>query len=379
MTSTPSSTAPDATFHEWTPAWSPDRTDPALPPITLITDPHDHPAYTTTAIAAHHPELGRITVHPTPLATAPAYLAHDLIRALGKHLPPPDIDPPWWTGNADESWRVAAAWTKALNISHYVICRAHRITGRHLEHLMALRELTRIRLTLVVSGPTPTALATILKAAAHHQVNTLEDARRHLNQGPSLLAPASYSWWRSAPFPAPHDEPWYELPPRPRRPAGTPGDITASSHRTPTRLPSTDSRPHAIALPSHTHPDTQSPHHETVAQRIHTRIAHPVHAAAVAIRALTGYSTDQLPQLTIATPQHPRGHLPTDLPDWARLLQDAARIHTGLKAHIRQDLPAHLSGANKPFQLGSWDRNDVAHATEECHLVAARVRRARQV
>ncbi|MFJ3720782.1 hypothetical protein [Streptomyces sp. NPDC090057] len=371
MTSTPSGAAPDETFHNWTPTWSQDHTDPSLPPITLITDTDDQPAYTTTALAAHQPKLGRIAVHPTPLATAPAYLAHDLIRALGKHLPPPDIAPPWWTGNADESWRAAAAWTQALKISHYVICRAHRITGRHLEHLMALRELTRIRLTLVVSGPTPAALAAILNAVAHHQIDTLEDAHQHLNQDPLSQAPASYPWWRSTSFPAPHDELWYVLPPRPRRPAGTPDEPTISSYGTPTRLPCTDSRPPSIALPAHTNLGTLSPHHETVAQRIHTRIAHPVHAAAVAIRSLTGYSTDQLPQLTIATPQHPRADLPTDLPDWARLLQDAARIHTDL-------LPAHFSGADRPFRFGARDRNDVAHATESCHLVAAHVRRARQ-
>ncbi|AYN37687.1 hypothetical protein D9753_36165 [Streptomyces dangxiongensis] len=379
MTSTPHSAAPDDTLQKWTPSWSPDHTDSGLPPITLITDTHDQPPYTTTALAAHQPGLGRIAVHPTPLATAPAYLAHDLIRALGKHLPPPHIDPPWWTGNADESWRIAAAWTQALNISHYVICRAHRITGRHLEHLMALRELTRIRLTLVVSGPTSAALATILNTVAHHQIDTLEDARQHLNQDTSSRPPASYPWWHSAPFPGPHDEPWYELPPRPRHPAGTPDEITTSSRGTPTRLHATDSRPPAIALPAHTHPDTPSgPHHEIVAQRIHTRIAHPIHAAAVAIRALAGYGTDQLSQLTTATPEHPRADLPTELPNWARLLLDAACIHTDLQAYIRHDLPAHLSGADRPFRLGSWDRNDIAHATETCHLIAARARRARQ-
>ncbi|MFH8804889.1 hypothetical protein ACH4F6_35900 [Streptomyces sp. NPDC017936] len=378
MTSTPCNAAPDETFHKWTPAWSPDHTDPGLPPITLITDTRDEPAYTTTALAAHQPRLGRIAVHPTPLATAPAYLAHDLIRALGKHLPPPDIDPPWWTGNAEDSWRVAAAWTQALSISHYVICRAHRITGRHLEHLMALRELTRIRLTLVISGPTPPALATILNAVTRHQIDTFEDAHQHLNQDPSPRAPASYPWWHNTPFPAPHDEPWYELPPCPRRPPGAPDETTISSHCTPNRLSSADSRPPAIALPAHTHPDTPSPHHETVAQRIHTRIAHPVHAAAVAIRSLTGYSTDQLPQLTIATSQHPRADLPTNLPDWARLLQDAALIYTDLQQYIRHDLPAHMTGENRPFRFGARDRNDVAHATETCHLVAARVRRARQ-
>ncbi|MEU2309351.1 hypothetical protein [Streptomyces misionensis] len=380
MTTSPSATTADDTPHKWTPAWSPDHTDPNLPPITLINDSHDQPAYTTTALAAHQPELGRIAVHPTPLATAPAYLAHDLIRALGKHLPPSDIDPPWWTGNADESWRVATAWTHALNISHYVICRAQRITGRHLEHLMALRERTRIRLTLVVSGPTPAALTAIRNTVAHHQIDTLEGARQHLKAPPQPIrrASSSYPWWQGALFPAPHDEPWYGLPPRPRRPVGSPDETTTSSRGTPTRLPSADIQPPAIALPPLIRTDTVSPHYETVAQRIHSRIAHPVHAAAVAIRALTGYGTDQLPQLTIPTPQHRRADLPTDLPDWARLLQDAARIHTGLQGYIRHDLPAHLSGADRPLRLATWDRNDVAHATEACRLVAARVRSARQ-
>ncbi|MFJ2007778.1 hypothetical protein [Streptomyces chartreusis] len=361
-------TTPDDTLRKWTPQWSPDHTDPALPPITLITDPHDRPAHTTTALAAHQPEHGCIAVHPTPLATAPAYLAHDLIRALGKHLPPPDIDPPWWTGNADESWRVAVAWTHALGIRHYIVCRAHRITSRHLEHLMALRERTRIRLTLIVSGPTPAALADILNAVSHRHLDTLEAAQHHLNTADHTTPPTDrYPWWQFTPFPGPDDEPWFQLPPRPRRPAGQPGEITTSTRGTPTRLPSHDNPPPATAL--------TPAQHDVVAQRIHTRIAHPVHAAAVAIRALTGYDTDQLPQFTLPTPHRPHADLPAELPAWVRLLHDAARIHAELERFIRPDLPEHLSGADRAFRLSVWEKNDVAHATETCHLVAAPTRR----
>lgn len=362
-------TAPDDTLQKWAPQWSPDRTDPGLPPITLITDPHDQPAHTTTALAAHQPELGRLAVHPTPLATAPAYLAHDLIRALGKHLPPPDTDPPWWTSNADESWRVAVAWTQALGISHYIVCRAHRITGRHLEHLMALRERTRIRLTLIASGPAPAALADILNAVAHRQLDTLEAAHHHLNTAHDTTPPPAhgYPWWQSAPFPVPDDEPWYQLPPRPRRPAGQPDDITTNTRGTPTHLPSQDNPPPATTL---TPAD-----HDVVAQRIHTRIAHPVHAAAVAVRALMGYGTDQLPQVTVPTPHRPRADLPADLPGWARFLQHAARLHTDLQHYTRTDLPAHLSGDGRAFRLSPWEKNDVAQATETCRLVAAPIRR----
>ncbi|MEY2244863.1 hypothetical protein [Streptomyces sp. BF23-18] len=78
-------------------------------------------------------------------------------------------------------------------------------------------------------------------------------------------------------------------------------------------------------------------------------------------------------QLTVDTPERPHTDLPNDLPDWTRVLQDAARIHNELRSFTRHDLPAHLTGANRPFaRLGGWDGNDVDHATESCRLVATR-------
>ncbi|AKA08295.1 hypothetical protein SAZ_42405 [Streptomyces noursei ZPM] len=165
------------------------------------------------------------------------------------------------------------------------------------------------------------------------------------------------------PFPGADDEAWYPLPPPPRIPRGEPEEATPSFRGPPTRLPSHDNPP----------PDTtlDSAHHDVIAQRIHTRIAHPLYAAAVAIRALTGYGTDQLPHLLLPTPAEPRADLPAQLPQWAALLQHAARLYTDLQGYIRPDLPAHLSGANRPLRLTSWERNDVAHATETCRLIAA--------
>ncbi|NEB67456.1 hypothetical protein G3I39_10400, partial [Streptomyces fulvissimus] len=67
--------------------------------------------------AAHTPALGRITVHPTPVASAPAALAHDLLRSMGKHLPVAGSeDGTYWTGNAQTAWRVVATWMLALRI-----------------------------------------------------------------------------------------------------------------------------------------------------------------------------------------------------------------------------------------------------------------------
>ncbi|MFF9214011.1 MULTISPECIES: hypothetical protein [unclassified Streptomyces] len=378
MTSTPTATATADAVTKWTPSWSPDHTDSSLPPLTVINDPHDQSVYTTTALASHHPATGRVAVHPTPLATAPAYLAHDLIRALGKHLPPPDREAPWWTLNAESSWRVTLAWTQALHVDHYVICRAHRITERHLEHLMALRERTRSRLTLVVSGPPPAALTSTLDAVRHHEIDTLDAARQHLNTGPQPRSHAChYPWWHQGLFPAPDSEPWYALPARPRRPARRPAAANPTSRGTDRQLPSLSTAPPPIALPALTDLAVPSPHHEAVAQRIHTRIAHPVHAAAVAIRALTGYGIDQLAHLTRPTPQRPHASLPADLPSWAELLLEAAHIHTELDSYTRPELPAHLTDANKPFRLATWEEEEVAHATETCRLLATTPARKR--
>lgn len=369
MTALPPARTPSDYTGPWQPRWSPGSVDPALPPVAVVHDPRDQPAYTTTALAAHRPSHGQLAVHPTPLATAPAYLAHDLIRAQGKHLPlPPDTDPPLWLGNADASWRVAAAWTQALGISHYIVCRAHRISGRHLEHLMALRELTRIRLTLVISGPPATPLTDMLTAVPHHRIDTPEAARQHLH--PPCTAPpaACYPWWEAAAFPGTDDEPWYQLPPRRTRREGPPPNKPTSS----TRLPAQRIRPPAIALPRpQGQPLQLSCHYTVIAQRIHSRIAHPLYAAAVAIRALTGYRTDQLPELTAPTPSRARARLPSTLPHWATLLIAAARTYTALEGHNLPDPGLGLYGTDRPFRLSTWEQNDVERATETCRLTAA--------
>ncbi|MGF2213780.1 hypothetical protein [Streptomyces albidoflavus] len=236
---------------------------------------------------------------------------------------------------------------------------------------MALREHTRTRLTLVVSGPTPAALTAILKVAPHHHIDTLDSTRRHLADDLQMTPapPDRYRWWQPAPFPAPHDEPWYELPPRPRRPA-------PPARGTPHARPTTADRvlPTTTPLPALADPGYPAAGHEPVAQRIHTRIAHPLHAAAVAARVLTGYDTGQLSQVTIPTPQRSRADLPPPLPPWALPLQDAARIYCELQGHIRPDLPAHLTGADRPFRLAPWDENDVEQATHTCGLIPAPTR-----
>ncbi|MEV6774715.1 hypothetical protein [Streptomyces syringium] len=116
-------------------------------------DPRDDHAFMAAALAAHTPARGRITVHPTPVASAPFSLAHDLLRSMGKHLPVTGSeDEAYWVGNTETAWRAVAAWMLALRVT-----RAHRISSRHFEYLFALRELTGIRLTLLCHGLLPPA------------------------------------------------------------------------------------------------------------------------------------------------------------------------------------------------------------------------------
>ncbi|MGW1109299.1 hypothetical protein ACWD4E_41860, partial [Streptomyces sp. NPDC002540] len=169
---------PETTTGSWRPAWSPGHTRPGLPPLTVVHDSHDDYAFMAAALAARTPALGRITVHPTPVASAPASLAHDLLRSLGKHLLlAGSEDGTYWTGNTETAWRAVAAWIFALRIGHVIVTRTHRISSRHFEHLFALRELTGIRLTLLCHGPLPPAVAAALTVLPHEEAHTLAAAR----------------------------------------------------------------------------------------------------------------------------------------------------------------------------------------------------------
>jgi hypothetical protein len=55
-----------------------------LPPVMVVLDPGDHAAVTHTALSAHAPERGRITIDPTPGSLAPQPLGADVLQALGK-------------------------------------------------------------------------------------------------------------------------------------------------------------------------------------------------------------------------------------------------------------------------------------------------------
>ncbi|MEH0407448.1 hypothetical protein ACFY7V_33595 [[Kitasatospora] papulosa] len=299
------------------------------------------------AFAAHTPRHGRITVHPTPLAGNGAYLAHDLIRALGKHLPvPDDAHPlPAWTNNSDRSWRIAASWFIALGITRMTICRAHRLSKPQWEHLLALSALTRTRLTLLCNGPVPRPTAALLDTIPHRVLDTTRAATTHWRPPSGPPVSDSYPWWQhTTAFPPREAELWFRLPSQPREPL----TITFI----PGAAPTGTTPPLPVPGP---HQDPCHPHTTQIAARIHTRVAHPVHAACVALRTLTGYSSQQIKAL------HERsGSGLPEMPPWARLLLNAARYLTHLQGH--PDAPNVLS---TPF----WEHPEIEQALRACRLL----------
>ncbi|MEU3189002.1 hypothetical protein ABZ707_33105 [Streptomyces sp. NPDC006923] len=53
--------------------------DTRPPSVTVVIDRDDDVIHTHTALAAHHPPSGRITLHPGPGTTSETGLAHDLL------------------------------------------------------------------------------------------------------------------------------------------------------------------------------------------------------------------------------------------------------------------------------------------------------------
>jgi hypothetical protein len=335
-------TVPATTTGAWKPTWSPGHTSPGLPPLTVVHDPNDDYAFMAAALAAHTPATGRITVHPTPVASAPASLAHDLLRSMGKHLPlAGGEDGTYWTGNTETAWRVVAAWILALRIGHVVVTRAHRISSRHFEYLFALAELTKMRLTLLCHGRLPPALATALAALPHEEAHTLAAARRAVAAPAPTPPPAAgrFAWWEAnVQFPPHEDEPCFLLPTR--RPPGR-GVIEAAARRLGrTVLP----LPCAGRFP----PEPDEPT-ALLAHRLHARIAHPVHAAALAVRIFAAQSG---PAARTGRGQEMRA------PSWAVDLIEAARCFGQMEGRAQ----------TTSLPLRSFDHAAVTEAAQACGL-----------
>lgn len=274
------------------------------PPVTVVIDRHDDAIHTHTALAAHHPPSGRITLHPGPGTTSETGLAHDLLAALGK----PPLLPGRFPGGRQPAWEAATAWITALPVTRLTVLRAHRLTARRTMRLLELRALTGTHLTLVCHRPhLPAALHQALRTVDYTVTADFEVARRHC-YGTSITEPPPAD---ESAGPASR---WLTLPaldrlvsydsPRPCTAPCTPPPIIWRH------------RPPPVPITAHTA--------QKVAHRLHAATAHPRLAAAVAAALFTSASLQQL-----ATAR------PRDYDDAAATLalHDRARYTDGCATH----------------------------------------------
>ncbi|MET7944183.1 hypothetical protein [Streptomyces sp. NPDC005302] len=310
--------------------------------MTIVVTSDDDPQFMRLALASHQPRY-HITVHPTPRGGDAVHLAHDLIRSLGKHLPLLDDQNSGMSvfSGTYASWRIAAAWCLALSIDRLTVCRAHLLRLPNWQHLLAFSARTGTHLTLLCNGPIPREVLLLLNAVEHRILDTSGAAAEHWRTTAGLEEMEGHPWWQhQAVFPPLDDEPWFLPPPQPRR------RLTAR-HRF-QQAPAAR-RPQEPAV-EHGHCDIT-----VVADRIHTRIAHPVFAACVAIHALTGHRPHQIPAFyEDASIRFPF------IPPWAALLVDAARC--------LQDVGGP-PGISSSFLSATQEDSDISKALLDCRLV----------
>ncbi|MFJ3928533.1 hypothetical protein [Streptomyces sp. NPDC090022] len=255
-------------------------TPPATPRLAVVLDAGDDAAFTHSALAAHAPHAGRITLHPAPGTTSDTALAGDLLFALGKpaHLPGrfPHGRPPLW--------EAASAWTSALAVTRLTVLRAHLLDDRRLQRLLALWRQTGIHLTLVVHRPRLTAALDRTLAGLPHTRTTILAAARALYGNdpapPTDAGPAAAVTVGTGVEP----ERWLTLSPLDRLVSyDSPSPCTGSCS------------PDLIDWKHRPSPTPLTPAQaEEAARRIHTVTAHPQLAAALAATLFTGASFQQL-------------------------------------------------------------------------------------
>ncbi|MER6686338.1 hypothetical protein [Streptomyces olivaceoviridis] len=236
---------------------------PAAPPVTLLLDPADDAAVTRAALAAHDLSAGRITVHPTPAASALA-LALDILAALGK---PTELPGDWGTPGPPV-WNIAAAWILALPHARLTVLRAHLLDEKSWSALLTLRLRTGVHLVAVCHTRRPPAtMRTALRDIDHHTVSTespTDDLRAKAPTGP-VPRPGAEGRWITVPALAYLDS-HQDFP---------------DCHCTPppARHPYVPERAYGI---------------DQLAHRLATRTAYPQLAAALATAVFTGAPLTQL-------------------------------------------------------------------------------------
>ncbi|MFF9346334.1 hypothetical protein [Streptomyces sp. NPDC014734] len=127
----------------------------AAGPVRLLLDGEDDRTVHQAAYQWADPAPGRITVDPTPHTTSPAYLALDVLRAMGRSGFSREGAERMST---DPAWRAVTCWSLATGVHEAIVLRAHRLTVERLRRLTVWRTETGIRLTLVAHAPDPAGI-----------------------------------------------------------------------------------------------------------------------------------------------------------------------------------------------------------------------------
>ncbi|MEU3976770.1 hypothetical protein [Streptomyces bacillaris] len=138
----------------------------AAGPVRLLLDTDDDRAVHRAACRWADAARGKITADPTPHTTSPAYLALDVLRAMGRLGFSREGAERMST---DPAWRAVTCWSLATGVREVIVLRAHRLTVERLRRLAAWRAETGIRLTLLAHAPQPSDIRRLTEqlTAAH--------------------------------------------------------------------------------------------------------------------------------------------------------------------------------------------------------------------
>jgi hypothetical protein len=295
--------------------------------VVIVVDERDDVQIMRAALEAHQPAQGCVTVQPTPSSGRPAALAHDVLYALGKRLVSEPGAPDAWLDSVNPAWLAAAAWSAATGVRHAVVTRAHLLTARRIDQLIAWRETTGVRLTLLWQASPrrlPPALAGMKRCAS----------------GPKGLDAALHT---VGPVPARQSFP-------PAAPAGgrivVPGapDVRLRCPRT---APPTVPARACVGAPITAGQQDVAPPARVASADVTAlaRLAHPLIAGALAVLAFTRLAAGALRWMrdldiapdvsvvTIHTPDHAGCCLHT-VPTWAQPLVAGARTHHRLAGRL---------------------------------------------
>ncbi|MCX4474858.1 hypothetical protein OOK44_38630 [Streptomyces cellulosae] len=146
----------------------------AAGPVRLLLDTEDDRAVHRAACRWADPARGKITVDPTPHTTSPAYLALDVLRALGRSgFSHPEAE----RMSTDPAWRAVICWSLAAGVREVIVLRAHLLTVERLRRLATWRTETGIRLILVAHAPEPAGARRLMEHFADAQLTDVARVR----------------------------------------------------------------------------------------------------------------------------------------------------------------------------------------------------------